>query len=969
MGFFGGGHKPKAAVTAVSGIQLQSSAQGLPIPLVFGTNKIAPNLIWYDDFQAIAQQSSAGAGGKGGVGGGGGGKGGGGSVSYIYQAAFMFGLCDGPVLSIGTVFANKQVTSLSTLGYSAFLGDYSQTAWGYLSSNHPTEALNYRGTAYIANPAYQMGNSPQIPNHNVEIYARYSNSISGKVDADPSLIIAFLLTDPKSGAGFPASKLASLAVYQAYCIANGLWISPTYVQQASASSLLTEIAAATNSDFVFSGDTLSIVPYGDQSISANGYVYTAPSAPQYDLTDDDFINSDGSDPVTLDRTSNADAYNSIQLGCVDRNNQYNDAVVSAKDSAAIDVYGLREKSITMPFFADLAAARMSAQLQLQKEAKRNTYHFTIDQRYVLLDVMDIVTLTDSGLGLDREWVRIKTIDETEEGNFEITAEEYLSGNSSSPLHSFQTGTGYAANYNSAPGNANPPIVFEPPVQIAQTNGLEVDIACSGGSNWGGCDIWLSSDDATYKFAGRVTGAARQGILSAMLASGTDPDTTNTLKVNMVQSGGELLSGTLADADDFNTLCYVDGELISYQTATLTGANLYDLTYLRRGVYGSPISSHSNGTQFCRMDSGIFAYSYDKTKIGQVVYIKLLSFNIWGGGAQALSEVTPTVYTIVGPPPPSQVLNFQAKQQGNVVAFTWTKLVNDVGLLGYDIAYGSVGSSWDDKRMLTEAAKGTEMTNASVPNGTWEFSIRAHDLADQLSTIISSFTLTVENSNPLISAVEQSPDWVGVVSGFVRHPSGKLVPDNTTLANATSDYTIFDTFVVDPVSSAYYISPTVDTAYDSVVRIYETHASALGVGQSGADATLQYAIDTWLTAETDPNIFTNWTIGNENMRYLRAKMSYTGITAGNVSMLTQFLPLVDSEPAAQQSGTISIAPGGSVVTFADPFRSPPDIIVTPQGASPLYGSAAAITAIDCTIHIFNSAGTDVGGVCSYLATGS
>jgi len=957
------------AVTAVSGIQLQSSAQGLPIPLVFGTTKIAPNLIWYGDFLATAQQSSAGAGGKGGVGGGGGGKGGGGSTQYVYQAAFAFALCDGPIQAIGNLYVNKQVVSLASLGYSAFLGGYSQTAWGYLSSNHPNEALNYRGTAYIANPAYQMGNSPQIPNHNAEIYGRYSNSISGQIDADPSQVITFLATDTKSGAGFPSSRLASLSVYQAYCIASGLWISPAYVQQTAASSLLSEIVDATNSAFVYSGGTLSIVPYGDQNLNANGYTYTAPSVPQYDLNDDDFVKIDGQDPVVLERASNADAYNSIQLNCVDRNNQYNEAVVNAKDSALIDQYGLREKTINAHFFADLSAARLSAQLAVQKESKRNKYSFTLDQRYVLLDVMDLVTITDSGLGLNREWVRIQTIDETEEGNFDIVAEEFLNGNASSPLHSFQTGAGYAADYNSPPGNANIPIIFEPPIQVAQTGGLEVDISCSGGDNWGGCEIWISSDDATFKLAGRVNGKARQGVLSAYLATGSDPDTVNTLKVNMTESGGELLSGTMADADAFNTLCYVDGELISYQTATLTGANLYDLTYLRRGVYGTDITDHANGSQFTRMDAGIFAYSYDKTKIGETVYIKLLSFNIWGGGEQALADVSSIAYVIVGPPPPSQVLNFQAVQQGNVVAFTWNKLLHDVGLQGYDIAFGAVGSAWAAKTLLTEAAKGTEMTNASVPNGEWEFSIRAHDLADQLSPIISSFILTVEHSNPLISAVEQDPDWIGIVNNFVRHPTGVLIPDSTTLANHTSDYTIFDNFVVDPVSSAYYIAPEIDTAYDSTLRVYETHLSALGIGQAGAAATLQYAIDTWLTGNTDPNSFTNWTVGKVLMRYMRAKISMTGITAGNVSVLVNFTPLVDAEPASQQSGTITVAPGGTAVTFATPFHAAPDVVVTAQGATALYGSAASITGAGCTLHIFNSAGSDVGGTASYLATGS
>ena len=74
----------------------------------------------------------------------------------------------------------------------------------------------------------------------------------------------------------------------------------------------------------------------------------------------------------------------------------------------------------------------------------------------------------------------------------------------------------------------------------------------------------------------------------------------------------MLSGTQADADNLVTLCYVDGELISYRTATLTAAYQYDLTYLRRGVYGTAINAHSAGSNFARFgpsDPSLFRYRY------------------------------------------------------------------------------------------------------------------------------------------------------------------------------------------------------------------------------------------------------------------------------------------------------------------------------------------------------------------------
>ena len=1006
-GLLGGGHSKTMPISA-AGMQMQTSTQGLPIPLVFGTTKVAPNLIWYGDFKATPlPQSSAG---KGGVGGGGG-KGGA-SGQYTYQAAFAMGLCDGPIIGVGNVYANNQITTLAALGFTLFTGSSLQTPWGYLSTAHNnattisatvpssgpytitapnwvsdsgivgstsavsfthvssspasgqystsskglytfnvankgakvsiyytdifgarrtqtsfiptaspytiqvnsrgngfqnsysvtelnaaytltggapaalqysvsagvytfnsanasaavsityntsgnTAALGYNYLAYIASAAYQMGSSPAIPNHNVEVNARYSNSVTQEVfgeswivpaglaittvystqwtadvsvtddkgntyanvgsspaalqytaaagiytfntaqsgakvfvnyaasagpDADPSLVVNFLLTDALRGSGYPSSKLAGLTNYQNYCLAMGLLISPAYITQSPCSSMITDIMIATNSAPVFSSGVLSIIPYGDTTITANGKTYTAPSAAQYDVGDDDFVASPGGDPVYLDRASNADFYNSIQLECLDRANQYNPAVIGAKDQALIDTYGLRENTINSHIFANLACGRLSAQLQLQKEARRNKYRFTLDHRYVLLDPMDIITLTasreDGTTWLNKLWVRIETIDEDENGNFAIVAEQYDAGTSHAATNSFQSGVGFAADYNSDPGNANTPVIFEPPIQVAQTGGLEVDIACSGGSNWGGCDVFISTDGNTYKNAGRVTGAARQGVIVGTFATGVDPDTTHTLNVDLTESAGSLLSGTQADADNNHTLCYVDGELISYQTANLTAESKYSLTtYLRRGQFGTTISSHADGSQFARLDGAIFAYAFDKSKIGATIYIKLVSFNIYNGGLQAMEDVSPFTHVLTGPPIPATVTGFQAQQQGNVVACNWVDLAYEGGLKGYDIAYGLVSSAWDAKLMLTEAHRGTEMTNASVPPGTWEISIRAHDIADNLG-VAATVPITVTNTNPLISSVSNEPDWLGTITNFFKHYTGVLTPLGT-----------------------------------------------------------------------------------------------------------------------------------------------------------------------------------------------
>src|SRR5690349_12531113 len=121
---FGSSSKPQAQQQpALSGLAIQTSAYGKVIPLVYGTTRLAPNLIWYGDFVATPHNSgSSGGGGKGGVAGGGGKGGGGGTTTFTYTASVALGLCEGPIDSVGTVWASKTETSLAALGLSLFTG-------------------------------------------------------------------------------------------------------------------------------------------------------------------------------------------------------------------------------------------------------------------------------------------------------------------------------------------------------------------------------------------------------------------------------------------------------------------------------------------------------------------------------------------------------------------------------------------------------------------------------------------------------------------------------------------------------------------------------------------------------------------------------------------------------------------------------------------------------------------------------
>ncbi|HEX4111537.1 MAG TPA: hypothetical protein VH020_03295 [Stellaceae bacterium] len=215
-----------------------------------------------------------------------------------------------------------------------------------------------------------------------------------------------------------------------------------------------------------------------------------------------------------------------------------------------------------------------------------------------------------------------------------------------------------------------PIIFEPPAALlaaqstgglgsprdgsglAPSGGLQIWIAASPvGADplWGGCQIWLSFDDTSYVQIGTIDAAANQGVLAGNLAAppANNPDTADTLAVDLALSGGELPTGSASDAVNGRTLCYADGELIGYGLATPTGGDAYALTNLYRAMYGSAGSAHASGAPFVFLDDAVFKYNLPPAYLDQPLYFKFASFNAWGGGLQDLSALTAIAYTPVG----------------------------------------------------------------------------------------------------------------------------------------------------------------------------------------------------------------------------------------------------------------------------------------------------------------------------------
>lgn len=188
--------------------------------------------------------------------------------------------------------------------------------------------------------------------------------------------------------------------------------------------------------------------------------------------------------------------------------------------------------------------------------------------------------------------------------------------------------------------------------VASNGGSQIWIGASpqnGDQNWGGCQVWLSFDDATYGQIGTINARANQGVLTASLASygGANPDTADTLSVDLSMSGGSLPAATDTDAQAARTIAYVDGELIAFGSTTPTTSDAYNLADLYRGLYGSSAGSHASGAAFVLLDDNIFKYNLPSSYAGTPLYFKFPSFNLVGGGLQDLSTLAAVTYTPSG----------------------------------------------------------------------------------------------------------------------------------------------------------------------------------------------------------------------------------------------------------------------------------------------------------------------------------
>lgn len=624
MGFlFNRGKNTTNRADMIADFQINSASYGEVVPEVLGTTRLSGNIIYYDDFTPHEHRSTTRTG-----------KGGGSKhteITYTYTVACAIGLCEGPIAGIGKVWRDKEIYTYPSekIELTAYNGDYGQTPWPYVLSKHPEKALPYSGLAYMAG-VVDLGERGSLPQFNFEIRGKLLDTGDG-IDVNPADYIVHVL----KSIGIDDVSIDGLENYRAYCKAADILIStPPDSKSSKAQNVINDIAEITNSLVFWSTDRLKIVPLADKPIGD----WSPANQIQYNLTADDLIPASDGQLIVYKRKDSSETYNQATVEFINRANSYEKETVSFEVVADVQKNGLKpaSKKSAHYLYTKARAQYYAEQLAMKRLYAKNQYTFHLDWAFCRLEPGDLVTLTDELCGLNNQIVVITSVSEAADGQLEITAEGKPPGTYAPAKYNVHENERPFIDYNQAAPSVNDVAIFQ---TVGDVGGNQVFVGVNAPSGWGGCSVWVSDTGENYRRIGSITQQARMGRTKNAFDKSTNV-------CDVVLNQGVLKTATHIDAERANTLCWINGEALSYEGVETHPDNWYTLKGLVRGQYGTNAINHNANERFVRVDEALFRYPYRKEDINKTIYLKFTSLNLFGSNEQGLDEVQEYTYKIV-----------------------------------------------------------------------------------------------------------------------------------------------------------------------------------------------------------------------------------------------------------------------------------------------------------------------------------
>ncbi len=342
--------------------------------------------------------------------------------------------------------------------------------------------------------------------------------------------------------------------------------------------------------------------------------------------------------------------------------------------------------------------------------------------------------------------------------------------------------------------------------------------------------------------------------------------------------------------------------------------------------------------------------------GSTYYIKVKL--VTTRGIQS-SGTTSDAITIIGKDdPPSNITSLICVRYRNALKFLWT-VVTDVDVQYYQIRRGT---DWNSGTILATKVIGTEWLSHDIVQGTHSYWIKAIDNSGNLSETATEATLALDEipfENVILES-DEHPIWTGTKSD--TEISGDTLIISSGKTSGTYTIAIKDLGLI--VWAKIYIN--VVSAIDQSLAFDSDAARAFD-----DDATLRFvgfSVDPgWITFEirtSEDNItwtsWVTWTQGEYKCRYYQTRMTVTRDST-TVGVVIHNLTTGGDVPDIDEYGSSSVtnASTGKAITFAKTFHAVPKVTVIPtSGTAVYYKFSVNPTTTGFTVKLYDIAQTSV-----------
>jgi len=570
-------------------LMVQGSSYGAAVALVYGTTRIAGNVIWATGLKETRVEEKQGGGKRGSVT----------TVSYLYSASFAVALAGRPILSVGRVWADGKLIR-DTAGHLTvggkmriYRGDERQLPDPLIEAAQGVgNAPAYRGLAYAVFEDLALGDfANRIPQLTFEVTA----------DGGAKMLVAGIAQDLCARIGLPATVGAAQDGVRGFAIGRAV----------TAGDALRTLGALSPLHIVESGEDMRLADRASQ---------TPVVIAQRDLGA--ASEGEGTPRRQVTRAGEASVPREVSLSYLDVARDYQAGLQRARRLSAPGGSAERQE---VPAALDAQTAKQAAERLLARRWRRRApMTLALPWRYLGLTPGDALRLEGEG---DRLWqAREVTV---EAGRILVSAvpvspEDEVSHAEAEP--------GEAVPQPATPhGPTTLHVLDLPPLSATLATGPVLHLAVAGESEgWRRASVAVSPDGGfDYRAAADIPARTVMGVAATALPAGETAfwDRVSAVEVELFAADMALESRPEPAVLAGSNLCLIGDELVQFANAELLASGRYRLSGLLRGRRGTEaaVAGHQAGERFVLL-SGAALVPYDAglARVGQTLLFKAMS---------------------------------------------------------------------------------------------------------------------------------------------------------------------------------------------------------------------------------------------------------------------------------------------------------------------------------------------------------